>query len=597
MTLFMWLLAEKIPAASDSMSKLGIFFNALTVAMVAMVFGMSFVSSMHHKRIGDKSIPKWLRMYVFEFLAYKLGVRYDGGENQKKKNKSEKIDSKNDIKECVTECFRASFNKMKSNEVKKTGNAVVTGNDVLGDNTMVKADKKEDEKMNDEKVKNDHEKTLEPQKTASFDPSINDLTLTSKNPPTAATNIEDKISARDMKRDSSTAESSDKKKNVQKDVSSSSGGKASTQTLLELSLKKNDDDKNENFYDSKNHNNQQGISSVRETALIGNLSTDSVSSNAEKKLTTLSITSLISDNSGIKSKTLITAVDAEVDDDDVFDDNKVNLSNENVEMTPTANTSKVEVISDAKMCDSNIKNDSVDGTVPDNVGQHNGTGTKVDDNFIKADCDAGPVVETGNADNNKITNINDKEQDKVDHGTDTKNFSIDKSTNKTDGNELDSCAESTDKSILNNDNDSAAKLTEEKTDVARPMPRLRNVGLHLMMNKRRNSSNNSVRGDNNNDLSALDSSKAQKTLFPAMTRSPSSTSSKLKMTFQQVAGCAMESLAKRKNELMEEKLAKERHDKRFNYEWRMCAETIDRMFTILFVSVFVIAALWIFHEF
>ena len=59
----------------------------------------------------------------------------------------------------------------------------------------------------------------------------------------------------------------------------------------------------------------------------------------------------------------------------------------------------------------------------------------------------------------------------------------------------------------------------------------------------------------------------------------------------------MEGLAKRKNELMEEKLAKERCDKRFHYEWRMCAETIDRMFTILFVSIFVIAALWLFHGF
>ena len=555
MTLFMWLLAEKIPAASDSMPKLSLFFNTLTVAMVAMVFGMSFVSTMHHKRIGDKSISEWLRVYVFEFLAYKLGVRYSIGsegsnQNSQKKKEGKKMDSK-DVEGCLTDCHHTSFNKTnRLKNIRKTSDPpVVTVSLFDGKKTLYgpKSDKaiEKDNKEHDnffiskKKAGKDcsYEKPVELLKMASTNPSNKDGKSKCKKPSTIVT-IEKN------EKDCCTQQAFDKKDNV---LSSP------VPTLLELSLK---DNEVENF-----HNNHDS-NSIRETALIGNLSTGSISSSpsividnddgteptsnllvAERKSVTVSAVSI--DNKEVTA-----------DDDDVF---------ESINNDKNARS---------KMCDNKSNKLAITQIASPNVKSKE----KVEGKMSQSKAD---ICTTGDAGTNKIAlDINDKGQDKVD-GNDTE--SIDK--NK----------------------DNTTKLTEhEKPVVARPMPKLRNVGLHLMMNKRRTSSNDTNKSDNKNDLTNFNSSNAQNTLF-APTRSSattstgggtsSSTTSKLKMSFQQVAGCAMEGLAKRKNELMEEKLAKERRDKRFHYEWRMCAETIDRMFTILFVSVFVIAALWLFHGF
>jgi len=71
----MLLLAEMIPAAADSLSKLGIFFNVLIIEMVFMIFMMCYVARMYNKSVGDKPISHWMRTYIFENLSYKLFVR------------------------------------------------------------------------------------------------------------------------------------------------------------------------------------------------------------------------------------------------------------------------------------------------------------------------------------------------------------------------------------------------------------------------------------------------------------------------------------------------------------------------------------------
>jgi Neurotransmitter-gated ion-channel transmembrane region. len=71
----MLLLSEMIPAASDSLSKLGIFFNVLIIEMVVMIFVMCHVARMYNKSVGDKPISHWMRTYIYDGLSYRLYVR------------------------------------------------------------------------------------------------------------------------------------------------------------------------------------------------------------------------------------------------------------------------------------------------------------------------------------------------------------------------------------------------------------------------------------------------------------------------------------------------------------------------------------------
>ena len=358
-TLFMWLLAEKIPAASDSMSKVGIFFNTLTVVMVAMVFGMSFVAGMHHKRVGDKSIPEWLRVYVFDFLAYKLGIRNRGNRDKNKRT---------DFGNCKEKPSFSSVESTSDGSLK----SVLCKKTVLAENRNIN--------------------------TAS---SNNDIELP-----------EIKV--------------------------------VSTKVETSLTSEQNNDGKVDV---DKNHER----SFVNDN--ISNIGKDCESATS----TTTMSPAVIASNGDV-----------------------------NIQMTSSPSpTSQKETL------------------------------------------------------------------------------------------------------VMTENVDDVDKKVEETSDVAKPIPRLRNVGLHLIMNKRKNSNNN------NNLLT--DQSNAQN--IPLSTLAPSSTSPTAKMSFQMVAECAMESLAKRKNELMEQKLAKERREKLFFYEWRVCADTVDRLFSIIFVGVFVVAAIWIFHGF
>ena len=117
MTLFMLLLAEMIPAAADSLSKLGIFFNVLIVEMVVMIFMMCYVARMYTKTIGDKPIPRWMRTYVFDNLSYKLFVR-----ERKTKKPTEKfrmevvVEESETTSEKSTDCSENSSRKGSTSE-------------------------------------------------------------------------------------------------------------------------------------------------------------------------------------------------------------------------------------------------------------------------------------------------------------------------------------------------------------------------------------------------------------------------------------------------------------------------------------------------
>ncbi|XP_066926734.1 neuronal acetylcholine receptor subunit alpha-2-like isoform X2 [Clytia hemisphaerica] len=76
MTLFMLLLMNMIPASSNPLSRLGVFFNCLVAESVLMIMCVCFVSRMHQTYPNtEKRIPLWMRRYVFDWLSYKLGIR------------------------------------------------------------------------------------------------------------------------------------------------------------------------------------------------------------------------------------------------------------------------------------------------------------------------------------------------------------------------------------------------------------------------------------------------------------------------------------------------------------------------------------------
>jgi len=74
MTLFMLVLADMIPAAADSLSKLGVFFNILIIEMFVMLIVMCYLSKMYNKSADDEPIPTWMRTYIFDYLSYKLCI-------------------------------------------------------------------------------------------------------------------------------------------------------------------------------------------------------------------------------------------------------------------------------------------------------------------------------------------------------------------------------------------------------------------------------------------------------------------------------------------------------------------------------------------
>jgi len=83
---------------------------------------------------------------------------------------------------------------------------------------------------------------------------------------------------------------------------------------------------------------------------------------------------------------------------------------------------------------------------------------------------------------------------------------------------------------------------------------------------------------------------------PAAEKQPSVPKSNKWMSFRTV-GCTVTNLMKRKNELMIKKLNAERREKRFFYEWRICAQTMDRLCFILFAVIFVLTTIGIFYDF
>ncbi|XP_057306708.1 neuronal acetylcholine receptor subunit alpha-7-like [Hydractinia symbiolongicarpus] len=75
MTVFMLVVADIIPATSDVIPLVGMFFSASMVEMVLMIVVLCYVMRLHHKDSDRPPMSAWMRRYVLDWLSYKVGIR------------------------------------------------------------------------------------------------------------------------------------------------------------------------------------------------------------------------------------------------------------------------------------------------------------------------------------------------------------------------------------------------------------------------------------------------------------------------------------------------------------------------------------------
>lgn len=68
MTVFMLVVADIIPATSDVVPLVGIFFNASMVEMVIMIVVLCYIMRLYHKDADDPPMSLWTRRYVFFYF-------------------------------------------------------------------------------------------------------------------------------------------------------------------------------------------------------------------------------------------------------------------------------------------------------------------------------------------------------------------------------------------------------------------------------------------------------------------------------------------------------------------------------------------------
>uniref|UniRef100_A0A7M5URL0 Neurotransmitter-gated ion-channel transmembrane domain-containing protein n=2 Tax=Clytia hemisphaerica TaxID=252671 RepID=A0A7M5URL0_9CNID len=75
MTVFMLVVADIIPATSDVIPLVGIFFSASMIEMVIMIVVLCYIMRLYHKGPNDPPMPLWMKKYIYDWLSYKMRVR------------------------------------------------------------------------------------------------------------------------------------------------------------------------------------------------------------------------------------------------------------------------------------------------------------------------------------------------------------------------------------------------------------------------------------------------------------------------------------------------------------------------------------------
>ena len=160
LTVFMLIVAEMIPASSETIPMLGIFFTCVMIQMVLMVFAMCYSLNLHFKDpTPDNQIGKWTRMIVYNCLAYRLGLRKKAKKqvhNHRKMNGNvngyANGHAGHDISDLEDIARNGNTMSLKKNTTIRngTGNSSTTSEDSVTAMLMRKKLEMEEEKMRDE---------------------------------------------------------------------------------------------------------------------------------------------------------------------------------------------------------------------------------------------------------------------------------------------------------------------------------------------------------------------------------------------------------------------------------------------------------------
>lgn len=76
MTVFMLIVADMVPASSETIPLLGIFFTCVMVEMVLMVSSMGYILKLYLKTPAEgETIPDWMRRYGLDYTAGCLKIK------------------------------------------------------------------------------------------------------------------------------------------------------------------------------------------------------------------------------------------------------------------------------------------------------------------------------------------------------------------------------------------------------------------------------------------------------------------------------------------------------------------------------------------
>lgn len=74
----MLIVDDLIPATSDTVPLVIVFFTSVLLEMVVMMIVMCYILRLYLKSPEDEPMSKWMRHYIYDNLAYKLGMRRKG---------------------------------------------------------------------------------------------------------------------------------------------------------------------------------------------------------------------------------------------------------------------------------------------------------------------------------------------------------------------------------------------------------------------------------------------------------------------------------------------------------------------------------------
>jgi Neurotransmitter-gated ion-channel transmembrane region. len=76
MTVFMLIVTDMVPASSETIPLLGVFFTAVMIEMVLMVFVMCYVLKLHlMEPEDDEEISPFMRRFLYNYLSFKFRIR------------------------------------------------------------------------------------------------------------------------------------------------------------------------------------------------------------------------------------------------------------------------------------------------------------------------------------------------------------------------------------------------------------------------------------------------------------------------------------------------------------------------------------------